>query len=90
MSAVHHFRSFAILALDAKGGRAAFAPIVDRRKWCQTAKVIDLSDIIAAIPWPGERRLTGFFERHPRVLAGTLMVLAVLVGAAFYFTRHGS
>lgn len=51
--------------------------------------VFDWSDLLVVIPWPGERRLTAFLTRHPSILIGTLLVIALLVGGAIYISKHG-
>jgi hypothetical protein len=49
--------------------------------------MIDPSDFLAMIPWPGEKRVTAYLETHPKVLVSVLIAMAAIVGGIFYLTR---
>jgi hypothetical protein len=48
--------------------------------------MIDWSDLLPLLPWPGERRLSRFLERHPRVLITLLVIFAALGALALYYS----
>lgn len=48
--------------------------------------MIDWSDLLPLLPWPGERRLSRFLERHPRMLIALLVIFAVLGTLTLYYS----